>query len=962
MLPGAGQPVSSTDRQTGREGAVRRPDVTAQESQAAACDDALDRLLRAAGWPLTGPDDTAFPVTGLPTPLGKAYVDYVLWGDHRKPLAIVETRHTRRNIRAGQQRARHYADCLEAMTGQRPLIYYTNGRDQWFWDDRACPPRAVRGFHRKDELEWLIERRTRRQPLATTAIDTAIAARPYQHRAIRRIAETFEQDRLRKALVSMAPGTGKTRTAIALTELLMRCRWIKRTLFLADRTALLTRVETAFATHLPEATLVNLAKDAGAEGDVYLSTCPGILDRIDGPIDDVPRFGPGHFDLVIVNIAHRGICRQYRAIFSYFDALLVGLTATPKEEIDRDTYGLFNLEMGIPTDAYGLDEAIADHHLVPPRTVSVPVRLQREGIAYDDLSDAEKDHGDALEWDDDGNPDTAEPEAADACLHHQDTVDEMIALVMEERGHRVADGDWIGKTLIFAKNHDHARRIAERFDANYPQYKGQLACVITYEAGRAQTLIDAFSVADRMPRVAIAAGLLDTGIDVPEVVNLVFFRLVRSKARFWQMVGCGTRPCKNLYGPGQDKQDVLVFDFCQNLAFFDVHPEAAAATMPAPLDQRLFRARLELLARLETRPAGLSVQETRASYGNPPHPAALHDDLAQWLHRQVASMSTDHFAVRAKRRYLAPYTRREAWQRLSPAQAAELSEHVCGLPTTLRDDSDVAAKRLDLLILRLQLCVLRGEPAPGHLKTPARGVAKALLAQTCLPAVRDQAGWIEAMAGEDWWNDASVLLLEQARQRLRALVHLTDAQTRCRLACTDRTDARGPASAIAMTACADDTGFERFRTKVRRFLRAHEHHPTLHKLRHNEPLTTADLAGLEQMLAANGIGGREEIDRARRASGGLGVFVRGLVGLDREAAKAALSSVIAKDAMTVDQCDFIHLVVTHLTGHGAMEVARLYASPFTDIAPQGPDSLFAPEAVDALVTALQQIQARAIAS
>ncbi|MBB6589716.1 DEAD/DEAH box helicase family protein [Ralstonia solanacearum] len=952
--------MSSTDRQAARERAARRRDAPAPDSHAAG-DDAIDRLLRAAGWPLTGPDDTAFPITGLPTPQGKGYVDYVLWGDHRKPLAIVEARHTRRSARAGRQRARQCADCLEAMTGQRPLIYCTNGRDHWFWDDRTGPPRAVRGFHRKDELERLIERRTRRQPLTTAAIDTAIAERPHQHRAIRRIAEAFEQDRLRGALVSMPTGTGKTRTAIALTDLLMRCHWIKRTLFLADRAAQLQRAAAAFATHLPGATLVDPAKDAAPEGNVYLSTCPAALDWLNGT-DDAPRFGPGHFDLVIVDVAHRGICRQYRAIFSYFDALLVGLTATPKEAIDRNTYDVFGLAVGVPTDAYGLDEAIADHHLVPPRTVSVPVRPQREGIRYDDLSDMEKDRQDTLEWDDDNAADASAPEAADAWLHHQDAVDEMIALVMEGRGHRVAGGDWIGKTLIFARNHDHARFIAGRFDANYPQYKGELACVITYEAGQTQTLVDAFSVADRMPRIAISAGPLDIEIAVPEVVNLVFFRRVRSRTRFWRMVGCGTRPCQDLYGPGQDKQDVLVFDFCRNLAFFNVDAEAAAQTLPEPLGRRVFRARLELLTRLQTRPAALSVQEARASYGNPPTPATLHDDIAQWLHRQVASMSTDNFAVRAKHRYVCPYTRREAWLHLSPAQAEELAEHVSGLPTTLRDDSDEAARRFDLLMLRLQLCVLRGEPAPERLKTPVRSVAKALLAQTCHPAVRDQAGWLAALAEEGWWSDTSALQLEQARRRLRPLAHLIDAETRRQLACADCADTAGPTSEITVTACADGTGSERFRAKARGFLRARQHLPTLRKLRHNEPLTATDLAGLEQMLVADGVGSGEDIDRARRASGGLGVFVRGLIGLDRAAATAALSGIIGSEAMTTDQREFIDLVITHLTGHGTMDAARLYASPFTDIAPQGPDGLFAPETVDALVTALRQIKAHAVAT
>ncbi|MCG3576434.1 type I restriction-modification enzyme R subunit C-terminal domain-containing protein [Ralstonia solanacearum] len=387
--------------------------------------------------------------------------------------------------------------------------------------------------------------------------------------------------------------------------------------------------------------------------------------------------------------------------------------------------------------------------------------------------------------------------------------------------------------------------------------------------------------------------------------------------------------------------------------------EAAAQTLPTPLGQRVFRARLELLTRLQTRPAALCVQEARASYGNPPTPAALHDDIAQWLHRQVVSMSTDNFAVRAKHRYIGPYTRREAWQHLSPAQAAELAEHVSGLPTTLRDDSDEAARRVDLLMLCLQLCVLRGEPAPERLKTPVRSVARALLAQTCHPAVRDQAGWLTALAGEGWWSDASALQLEQARRRLRPLAHLIDAEARRQLACADCADTVGPTREITVTAYADGTGFERFRTRARRFLRTHDHLPTLRKLRYNEPLTTADLAGLEQMLVVDGVGSGEDIDRARRASGGLGIFVRGLIGLDRAAATAALSGIIGSEAMTADQHEFIDLVIMHLIGHGTMDAARLYASPFTDIAPQGPDGLFAPETVDALVTALRRIKARA---
>lgn len=925
----------------------------------------IDRLLRDAGWPLNGASDTEYAVTGMPTPSGTGYVDYVLWGDDGKPLAIVEAKRTRRDARAGQQQAKLYADCLETMTGQRPVIYYTNGYEHWLWDDQTYPPRAVQGFHHKDELERLIQRRTTRQPLATAAINTAIVERHYQHRAIRRIAETFEQDKQRKALVVMATGAGKTRTVIALVDMLMRYNWVKRVLFLADRVALVKQAADAFAAHLPDAALVNLVRDKTLDGRVYVSTYPTMMGLIDGRMDGVQRFGPGHFDLVIVDEAHRSIYQKYRAIFSYFDALLVGLTATPKDEIDRNTYGMFGLEDGVPTDAYGLDEAIAERYLVPPRAVSVPLQFQRDGIRYDNLSEDEKDQWDALEWDEDsGAPDIVEAEAVNKWLFNEDTADKMIALLMEERGHRVAGGDWIGKTIIFAKNNDHAKFIADRFDSNYPQYAGQLARVITYEVEQAQTLIDDFSVVDKMPRIAISVDMLDTGIDVPEVVNLVFFKIVRSKAKFWQMVGRGTRLCKDLYGPGQDKQDFLIFDFCQNFEFFNANPDAAEGAMQAPLGQRLFNARLELLASLDAQPRPLQAEEPRAGYGGPLTDWALREETATWLHRQVASMSFDNFVVRANRRYVEPYAKKEAWQRLRRAQAAELAQHVSGLPTALRDDNDEAAKRFDLLMLRLQLCVLHDEPGLDRMKTQVRDLAEALLSKDTarIPAVQDQIDWIEAVAGEAWWEDVSLPMLEQTRRRLRSLIHLIEVGRRRKPLYTDFADALGEVTEIAMPAFAGGTDFERFRAKARVFLRAHEDHLTLHKLRRNLPLTQADLIALEHMLSTNSIGAEEDIERAKREANGLGLFVRSLIGLDRQAAMEALSDFVAGKTMNANQLEFVDLIVKHLTEHGLMEASRLYTSPFTDITPHGPDGLFGPAEVDALVAALHQVKARAIAA
>ena len=469
-----------------------QPD-THDYSEAETRDYFIDLLLKEAGWPLDKPQDREFEVTGMPNEQRKGYVDYVLWGDDHKPLGLVEAKRTKRDSRVGQQQAKLYADCLEKQFGQRPVIFYSNGYDHWVWDDASYPPRAVQGFYKKTELELLIQRRSSRKELSKEAINDAIVERYYQTRAIRRIGEAFERDRDRKALVVMATGAGKTRTVIALCDLLMRCNWAKRILFLADRVALVNQAVNAFKRHLPDASPVNLVTEKDTEGRVFVSTYPTMMRLIDDSRDGQRRFGVGHFDLVIIDEAHRSVYQKYRAIFEYFDSLLVGLTATPKDEVDRNTYSLFDLERGVPTDAYSLEDAVKDGFLVPPKAVSVPLRFQREGIKYDDLSEDEKEQWDAVEWSEDGTaPDRVEAEAVNKWLFNKDTVDKVLEHLMT-RGQTVAGGDRLGKTIIFAKNHDHAEFIADRFNVNYPHYKGEFARVIDFQVEYAQSLIDSFS-------------------------------------------------------------------------------------------------------------------------------------------------------------------------------------------------------------------------------------------------------------------------------------------------------------------------------------------------------------------------------------------------------------------------------------------------------------------------------------
>ncbi len=914
-------------------------------SEAETRDYFIDLLLKEAGWALDKPQDREYPVTGMPNEKGEGFVDYVLWGDDGKPLGLVEAKRTKRDARVGQRQAELYADCLEKKFGQRPIISYSNGYEHWIWDDRNYPPRSMQGFYTKDELERLIQRRSTRTSLADTDIDTAIVERFYQQRAIRRIGEAFDKDHERKALVVMATGAGKTRTVIALCDLMMRCNWVKRVLFLADRIALVKQTTNAFKRHLPSAGAVNALDHAEQIGDarVLVSTYPTMLRLIDETKDGRRQFGPGHFDLVIIDEAHRSVYQKYRAIFEYFDSFLVGLTATPKDEVDHNTYSLFELEDGVPTDAYGLDEAVRDKFLVPPKAVSVPLKFQRQGMKYDELPDEEKEQWDAIEWDEDGNiPRTVEPEALNRWLFNEDTIDKVLEHLMT-RGMKVADGDRLGKTIVFAKNHDHAQFIADRFDKNYPHYKGSFARVIDFQVEYVQSLIDDFSNPARAPHLAISVDMLDTGIDIPEIVNLVFFKMVRSKTKFWQMVGRGTRLRPDLFGIGLNKQCFYVFDYCQNLEFFSENPETVSGSGNESLGKKLFASRVELIAELDKQ------KDADVKQG-------LRSDVAERLRQEVEQMNVNNFIVRPKRKLVEKYADAKAWETLGIEQRGELVDCVAGLPSELMDE-DREAKQFDMLILRLQLGLLRHEKSFARWSEDVREIAGALEEKAAIPMVRAELELIIEVQTDEYWQDITVGMLEDARKRLRSLVKFIEKTKRPTIY-TDFTDSMGEEQEIELPGFDSGHDVERFRDKTQQFLKAHENDPVIQKLRFNERLTEEDLDTLERVLAEVGTDTREKLHRMR-VGGELGLFVRELIGLDREAAKRSFGGFLAGKSLTANQIEFVNLIVDCLTQSGWMRVSQLYDAPFTEYSPRGIDGLFNPEHVGQLVAVLDEIRARA---
>ena len=914
----------------------------------------IDALLAEAGWTSRKKGhDIEYEVQGMPSDSGVGYVDYVLWGADGRPLAVVEAKRALVDPEVGQQQAKLYADCLEAEFGQRPAVFCSNGYEHWLWDDTQYPARQVQGFYTSDELDLLIQRRESRHELSSLDVCEGIVDRHYQQRAIRAIAEHFEADKQRKALLVMATGAGKTRTVIALVDLLMRAGWVKRVLFLADRTALVNQAVNAFKAHLPDSAPVNLVTEGHEDGRVYVSTYQTMVNKIDEyRADGTRRFGVGHFDLVVIDEAHRSVYRKYRGIFDYFDSLLVGLTATPKDEVDKNTYDLFDLETGVPTDAYSLEDAIGDGFLVPPRGVSVPLRFVREGIRYDELTEDEKDDWDELDWgeDDEGNP-LDPPDEVDAAqlnkwLFNEDTVDQLLEYLMT-KGIKVAGGDRLGKTIIFAKNQLHADFIKERFDTNYPALDaGNFARVITHQVNYSQSLIDDFSNKDKAPHIAISVDMLDTGIDVPEVVNLVYFKLVRSKTKFWQMLGRGTRLCENLFGPDDHKTHFNVFDFCQNLEHFSQELVSAEPSGARPLSEVLFSARLELLEAL----GGIEALSGERA------------EVAATLRETVASMNENNFLVRPHLELVERFRTPDAWEKVTLEDLAALRERVAKLPDQL-DPEQEEAKRFDMVMLNAELGLLRHEPFERQ-RNRIVNIASALEdLGTSIPVVAEQQVLIAGIQTDEWWVDVSYPMLEDARKRLRNLVHLIERAHK-NVLYSDFTDELGESTEVDFPGTGGSVvsnEFEQFYKKARHFLKEHLADDIVAKVRSGEPITAADMDELQRVLVAAGIGDTDTFAQASERAGSFGLFIRSIVGLDRAAAKQAFAKFLDDKRYTRNQIEFVNLVINYLTEYGTIDPRRIYESPFTDVAPQGPNAIFSNPDLDEFFNIVQHLHDTAVA-
>ena len=913
----------------------------------------IDVDLKEMGWQFDGPEadvQEEYPVENMAGVVGQpGFVDYVLFGKDGLPLAVIEAKRTSRDPNDGRTQAVKYADCLERKFGRRPMMFTTNGFETYFWDDATGPQRPVSGVFSREDLQKLMNRRTQRLKLETVAIDDKITDRYYQKEAIRAVCQQLEQG-FRKHLLVMATGTGKTRTASSLTDVLSRGNYVTNILFLADRTALVKQAKDDFKNYLPHMSLCNLCSNKDdRQARIVFSTYPTMLNAIDEARtrDGRRLFTPAHFDFIIIDESHRSIFKKYRAIFQYFDAILVGLTATPKTDVDRNTYDFFEMEHRVPTYAYDYETAVyQDHVLVPYYNYEVKTKFLEEGIVYDDLSPEDQERYEE-DFDEDGDvPDFIPSAALNEFVFNEITVDTVIQDLME-RGIHVADGDRLGKTIIFAQNKRHAEFIVQRFNTLYPQYNGTFAQRVVCDDSYAQTVIDDFKIPDKAPHIAVSVDMMDTGIDVPQCVNLVFFKKVRSKAKFWQMIGRGTRLCKGLTctdqvdGEYTDKRRFLIFDYCGNFEYFRQHKEGYEARETKSLSENIFGKQIRLIMALQGSDfTGEDFQAWREA-------------LVTTCHGQVVALKDELISVKLHRQYVDKYRQREAFACIGEDAKGELMREIA--PLVYNPDTDELAKRFDNFMYGLMLAHLEQLPSLRHAQRQLRDTAALLERKATIPQVKDKLPLLKEVQTDVFWETGDLLLLERVRQELRGLMQFLDQSQGKGPVVTRLTDPVTECQEGMELEAAYD--FQDYRAKVNRYINEHGDTMVIYKLTHNIPLSSGDYQELEHVLTCE-LGSREDYQR-EFGDTPFGLLVRKIAKLDHQAAMDAFSTFINDQSLNQKQIAFVHKVIRHVELNGYMEhVSELTRPPFDK--PISFLKLFDAKTRMALVKAIDEVKENAV--
>lgn len=868
----------------------------------------IDAMLREAGWIENKNWVNEVELPGMPNKSEVGFADYVLYDDSHKPLAVIEAKKTCVDVSKGRQQAKLYADLLEEQYGRRPVVFLTNGFETRIVDN-AYPERRVATIYSKRDLEKLFNLRRMRTSLKTVHINKNIAGRYYQEAAVKAVCSSFDEKNRRKALLVMATGSGKTRTVISLCDVLLQHGWVKNILFLADRTSLVTQAKRSFVNLLPDLSVTNLCE----EKDNYTAHCVfSTYQTMMGCIDDIrdeegKLFTCGHFDLLICDEAHRSVYNKYRDIFNYFDAPLVGLTATPKDEVEKNTYEIFELENGVPTYGYELAQAVKDGYLVDYVSIESKLKLMEQGIVYEELSDEDKEAYENTFTDENGElPDSIDSSELNQRIFNEDTIREVLHILMTT-GLRVDYGQKIGKTIIFAKNHKHAEKVYEVFGKEYPHLNGY-AKVIDNHINFAQSAIDEFSDPKNLPQIAISVDMLDTGIDVPEVLNLVFFKKVMSKAKFWQMIGRGTRLCEGLID-GEDKKKFYIFDFCGNFDFFRMH-KGKPTPNQMPVQSVIFALKGQIAFKLQD----LDYQTDELVEFR----KTIVDDMIS----KVKELKKDNFAVQQHLKYVELYADINTYKALTYADTLMMRDEVA--PLIQADDDDAKAVRFDALMYGIELAYLVGKTYSKARKDLVKKV-RAVAGVANIPEINQKADFLDQLLHTDYIENAGINEFEHIRETLRDLIKYIPAVD-------IRYDTNFDDEVLSTDwheSELENDDLQNYKAKAEFYIRQHQDNMVIQKLKTNKPLNANDIEVLENILWHE-VGTKQDYE-AEYQQKPLGEFVREIVGLDMNAAKEAFSIYSEDAGLDSRQMYFVNQIIEYIVQNGLMkDFSVLQEAPFTD--------------------------------
>ncbi len=868
----------------------------------------IDAMLTDAGWKEGKDWQNEVELFGMPNKSEVGYADYVLYGDDGRPLAVIEAKRTCVDVSKGRQQAKLYADILEQKYHRRPVIFLTNGFDTRI-QDNLYPERRCAAIWSKRDLEKLFNLQTMRTSLKNVLVNRDIAGRYYQEGAIKAVCDAFGAKNRRKALLVMATGSGKTRTVIALCDVLLQHGWVKNILFLADRNSLVTQAKRNFVNLLPDLSVTNLCEEKdNYTAHCVFSTYQTMMNVIDAVEDEQGKlFTCGHFDLVICDEAHRSIYNKYRDIFNYFDAPLVGLTATPKDEIDKNTYEIFDLENGVPTYGYELAQAVKDGYLVDFISVETTLKFIQQGIVYDDLSDEDKAAYEDTFVDENGElPQAIASSALNEWIFNEDTIREVLHVLMTE-GLKIDYGNKIGKTIIFAKSHAHAEKVLEIFGKEYPHLPGYAKVIDNYMT-YAQSAIDEFSDPKKLPQIAISVDMLDTGIDVPEVLNLVFFKKVMSKAKFWQMIGRGTRLCPGLLD-GADKQKFYIFDFCGNFEFFRMNKGKPTANMIA-LQGAIFHLKAQIAYKLQD----IACQT--------PELIAFRKTLVDDMVKKVRELNRENFAVKQHLKYVELYSDPENYKALTYENTLVIGQELA--PLIMPEEDDAKALRFDALLYGIELAYLAGKKY-GKARSDLYKKVSAIANVANIPEIMAQSDLINKILHTDYVENAGINEFENIRENLRDLIkYIPVAKIRYDTNFDDEI-----LSIDWKESELENDDLKNYKAKAEFYVRQHRDHVVIAKLRSNVPLSATDVQALEQILWSE-VGTKAEYE-AEYGKKPLGEFVREIVGMDMNAAKEAFAAYLNDANLDSRQIYFVNQIVEYIVHNGIMkDLSVLQEPPFTD--------------------------------